>query len=301
MPNPWPYPTAANGGYISLGNMGTQQQFSVSLWVKPSATQNPISILLDCSHGGSLNWVIQSLNSGSTWTWINNEFTLTPDVWQHLLCTYENGTSRVFVNGVLVDQASLVIQWSGTQNLYLGNWPEGGRRFNGMVDELLVTNTVLYSQDFFPLQTLREADVPSASLGLWHFDEGNGSTTANELTAATTAINNWTWSTRTLSNCDIGITSQPTSPTVYGGHEAMLSVTATAPSAITYKWQRKLGDVFIDIEDGSDYSGSDTDTLTISSARISARGPYRCVLTESECSVTSDEVTLQVDCPCNAE
>jgi gliding motility-associated-like protein len=195
-PNPWPFPSAANGGYIPLGTFGAQNVFSISMWINPAQVQNGISIILDASHGGSSNWVIQTLNSGSTWTWGNGVFTLTPNAWQHLLLTYNNGARKIFINGVEVQSWNQLISYSGSPALYLGNWPEGGRRFNGLIDELYITNDIQYTANFTPLETIQ--NTSSQTFGLWYFDEGTGLST-NDLANSNFPLNNWYWSTRPLS------------------------------------------------------------------------------------------------------
>lgn len=195
-PNPWPFPSAANGGYIPLGTFGAQNVFSISMWINPAQVQNGISIILDASHGGSSNWVIQTLNSGSTWTWGNGVFTLTPNAWQHLLLTYNNGARKIFINGVEVQSWNQLISYSGSPALYLGNWPEGGRRFNGLIDELYITNDIQYTANFTPLETIQ--NTSSQTFGLWHFDEGTGLST-NNLANSNFPLNNWYWATRPLS------------------------------------------------------------------------------------------------------
>ncbi|MFN5619816.1 MAG: LamG domain-containing protein [Flavobacteriales bacterium] len=196
-PNPWPAGTASAGGYIPLGNFGAQTTFSISTWINPASTQAGISIIIDASHGGSANWVIQTLNSGSTWTWGNGVFTLTPNVWQHLLLTYNNGNRKIFVNGIEVQSWFQSISYSGSPSLYLGNWPEGGRRFNGLIDELYITTSVLETSNFTPLESI--SNPASSTFGLWHFDEGSGLSTLNT-GGASFPLNTWYWESRVLSN-----------------------------------------------------------------------------------------------------
>jgi hypothetical protein len=197
-PNPWPNPGIANAGIIQLGNMGQPAVFSISLWVNPNAVQNGQSILLDGSHGGNANWVIQSINAGLTWVFLGCEYALQPGVWQHLLCTYDNGLSRVYINGNLVDEANWNINWVGAPNVYLGNWPEGGRRFGGLVDEVYITNNLLYNANFTPLEQIQNSAILPNTLGLWHFDEGVGLETQNAVNQVNTALNNWVWQARPL-------------------------------------------------------------------------------------------------------
>lgn len=204
-PNPWPNPGAAGGGFIELGNMGQPPVFSISVWVNPNAVQNAQSILLDCSHGGNANWVIQSINGGATWGFLGANFVLQAGRWQHLLCTYNNGVTQVYVDGNFVVQANGNINWQNVQNVYLGNWPEGGRRFNGLVDELYITNNILYNANFTPVEQISNADILPNTFGLWHFDEGTGLVTQNAVSQLNTAINNWVWQARQVTQSNSSI------------------------------------------------------------------------------------------------
>jgi len=194
-PNPWPSGSLADKGAIDLGVFGQKNIFSVSFWINPSDIQNGITVILDCSHSGGTNWVLQTTNSGNTWAWSNLAFTLTPNQWQHVLLTYNNGLKKVYINGLLTASHTQPFTYSGSPNLYLGNWPEGGRRFRGFIDELYVTNFISQNGNFSPEN---EISSPSAnSMGLWKFNEGQGLTTLNSITNLNTNLNNWTWGSRT--------------------------------------------------------------------------------------------------------
>jgi hypothetical protein len=191
-PNPWPYPSAYNGGFIDLGNFGVQSNFSISMWVNPSIQQNGVSILMDCSHGGSSNWVIQSFGNSNLYTWGNMNINLTPNVWQHLLLTYNNGQKTCYINGVLSSNIYNPINYSGNPNLYLGNWPEGARRFSGLIDELFITQSILSPTDVFPIISINPLN--NSTIGIWHFNEGIGSLSINSSTNQTVNIGSWYWS-----------------------------------------------------------------------------------------------------------
>jgi hypothetical protein len=196
-PNTYPATSASSGGYIPLGSFGAQNVFSISMWIKPGQTQHGIAIIIDASHGGSSNWVIQTLNSGSTWTWGSGVFSLSTSEWQHLLLTYDNGNRKIFVNGIAVQSWFQSISYSGSPSLYLGNWPEGGRRFNGLVDELYIVSTILETENFTPSEII--ASPAPTTFGLWHFDEGSGLNTNNS-TGTSFPLNTWYWDNRELNN-----------------------------------------------------------------------------------------------------
>ena len=191
-PNPARYPKAADAGYIELGAFGQQQVFSVSMWVKvPDVQPNTFGVLLDCSHRGSSNWVVQTLNGGKLWAWNDLSFSLKPNTWQHVQFVYNQGSKKIYVDGEKVSENATPIQYSGTPTLTLGNWREGGRRFNGSIDEVYIT----LEEQVFPSADLpKRIEKPSYNaFGLWHFDEGKGTSTKNILNDNTTDLNNWTW------------------------------------------------------------------------------------------------------------
>jgi uncharacterized protein (TIGR02145 family) len=192
-PNPWPASSAPSGGYIPLGNFGAQSRFSISMWVRPESNSG-IRIIIDANHGGSSNWVIQTVNSGATWCWGNLCFSLQPSVWQHLLLTYDNGLRNCFINGILSHSLNNPINYRGSPSLFLGNWPEGGRRFNGYIDELYITRDVLATSNFTPEQYI--TNPSSNTFRLFHFDEGMSTGTVDAITNVVYPLNNWIWSTR---------------------------------------------------------------------------------------------------------
>jgi uncharacterized protein (TIGR02145 family) len=189
--NPWNYPSPKEGGYIPLGLFGAQQVFSVSMWIKPSKIQNGVSIILDAEHGGAYNWVIQSLNSGSTWSWGKGEFNLKPNDWQHLLMTYNQGKRNIFINGKLIKSWNENINYRGQPNLVLGNWFEGARMFKGYIDELYISTDIQHSSEFIPQ---KQVIKPSKNtFGLWHFDEGSGNTTKESTKGINYSLGSWFW------------------------------------------------------------------------------------------------------------
>jgi hypothetical protein len=195
-PNPWPYPSPVDGGYIPLGTFGTPTVFSLSCFINPSNVQNSIAIIMDCNHGGNFNWVIQNypnISSGSNWSFGALQFVLSPNSWQHLLITYDNGQKKAYVNGVLQASVQENINWSGNPGLFLGNWPEGGRRFQGGIDELYITYDLQYSSNFNPPN--RVLNTSTNTFGLWHFDEGQGLLTEKS-NGSNYSLNSWSWSNR---------------------------------------------------------------------------------------------------------
>ena len=191
-PNTSSYPNGQDGGYIDLGVFGQQQVFSVSMWVKvPERQKNGESILLDCSHGGSGNWVVQSIDHGANWGWHDIQFTLKANTWQFLQFTYAHGKKSLFIDGTLIEENDNPISYSGNPSLILGNWKEGSRRFTGAIDELYITlDEAVFPADNVPK---RIEQISDSTFGLWHFDEGTGNSIINVKDSTVYPINNWEW------------------------------------------------------------------------------------------------------------
>ena len=91
------------------------------------------------------------------------------------------------------------------------------------------------------------------------------------------------------------ITSQPASQTLPAGHPVTLSVAATSNQALTFQWRRNA----IPLGDEGSVSGTQTDTLLISSLTAELTGDYACEVTNLCGAVTSASAKLAID-PCAA-
>ncbi|MFK7952053.1 MAG: immunoglobulin domain-containing protein [Ekhidna sp.] len=83
------------------------------------------------------------------------------------------------------------------------------------------------------------------------------------------------------------ITSQPTSQDVCTEESGSFDVIASGDN-LSYQWQYNGNDV----EDGSQYNGTKTATLTISSVATTDEGDYTCIITNSACSITTESAGL---------
>ncbi len=90
------------------------------------------------------------------------------------------------------------------------------------------------------------------------------------------------------------ITQQPTNQTVAPGGAAAFAVIAGGTGTLSYQWQKNQAD----LADGGHYSGATTATLVVSTADSNDAAPYRCMITDSIGTATSNEVSLTVAaCP----
>jgi len=129
-----------SSNYLDVGSGFTETTLSIELMVKPGSSQVQYADIIDNNHTNSRGWVIQqnstTLNqyyfytTGST---VN--FSLTANVWQHVVCTHNPSTNTkvIYINGEQVASgAAPAINYDGTEFLRLGRWGGGGRYWNGV-------------------------------------------------------------------------------------------------------------------------------------------------------------------------
>lgn len=86
------------------------------------------------------------------------------------------------------------------------------------------------------------------------------------------------------------INLQPSDLVVAAGQPAQFIVQAIGTQPLYYQWQKDGSD----LTDGGHISGANTNTLSVSNCQYDDRGGYRCVVTNSVGSATSNEADLDV-------
>jgi hypothetical protein len=180
-------------GYVevpaSLGLELLLVHFTVEAWVKPQPSagrryvlsRGGYRIAVEPSGGGVA--ALFGLSSIGSWRWIRSP-ELTPNQWHHLAGTYDGLTMRLFVDGSLVASAAqfgTIDRLAGP--LRVGTSAAAGDFFAGAIDEVRISDSVRYSGNF-----ARPSGpfAPDASArGLWHFDEGAGSSAADAAVGGT--------------------------------------------------------------------------------------------------------------------
>ncbi len=123
--------------------------------------------------------------------------------------------------------------------------------------------------------SISSADANDAANYRCVVTDSNGSSTSNE--AALTVISSTT------------ITQQPTAQNVCTGSSAGFTVTASGV-ALTYQWQKNS----VNLNNGGHYSGVTTAALTVSPADSSDAANYRCVVSGSCGTATSNQASLTI-------
>ena len=235
------------------------------------------------------------LNTSTTFTDLNT--------WYKLACTYNasSGERIIYVDGQIVAQdVTSSLSMGAGYDLYFGS-ELSVNFFNGKLDNASVWDNAL------TLQTIQQYMIcPPINNGTYNFGSSI-SGLAQYFNGKLDDIGIWN---RALDSCEVKdlfdgslgncctsnpITSQPANQSTSIGNDATFSFTDNLTGA-TYQWQMNAGTGYSDLSNAGQFSGTDTQTLTISSTSMSNNNTlYRCVVTESaSCSDTTDVVTLTV-------
>ena len=153
-----------SSSYINVSSFSFgSDNLSISLWIKPSSTQNAYANIIDfnqtyISKAGVFAIQQDASNTNQYQVWqsngssynISNSVTLTADTWNHLVYALQsNGDYALYLNGTSSTSGSnLTASTSGvTETLNIGRWynngGSAGRHFNGDIDQVRIYSTAL--------------------------------------------------------------------------------------------------------------------------------------------------------------
>jgi len=217
--------------YVDLDGSFNYQTFTIEMWVKPGSTQQQYADIIDNNHTDGRSWVLQqndnTLNQyyfgGSTG--VSPSFTLTANVWQHIAVVCSPGIKTIYVNGIpVVNQTNTpLINYDGQQFLRLGRWGNGGRNWNGSMDELRIWNRALCQSE---IQHYMNNELPFTSgSGLIGYYKMNSGLTNSDNSGQTTLLDETATNNGTLQNFGLsGATSNWVSGNVSGTADLLNSV-----------------------------------------------------------------------------
>ena len=194
--------SGGGGNYVSVGkntdlNFGSNQDFSVGLWVKTTATTNDATIISDkdWDSGGNAGWGI--FFTGGTWKVnisdgndredINNIGTINDGDWHHLGVSFDrNGLMSVYQDGRFLQSTTISgITGNIDTNFPLNIFADGevDYFFSGEIDEINIWNRVLTESEFQDQFHHPLAGNDLDLIAYWRFDEGGlGLEVVNNLT-----------------------------------------------------------------------------------------------------------------------
>ncbi len=101
--------------------------------------------------------------------------------------------------------------------------------------------------------------------------------------------------TLNLTISTVGIDVQPISETTVENSEVIFTVNSTSPTA-NFQWQLDDGSGFSNIANGGQFSGTTSNTLTVTGVTFNNNNQqYRCIVSSGTCSSTSEIATLTVE------
>ncbi len=170
---------------VGYGSWLTNQAFSVSMWIKPDASQTSYADIMDNNHRGGVNWVIQqdggnvnSYSFGVADGGLPPTFYITPGNWHHLMVSRDAARlDRVYLDGQVVSSTTGTgdINYDGNQFLRSGRWGGGGRNWNGVIDEVHIWDHALTALELQRDIGYATAPGDAGIIGFWKFNEGSGS------------------------------------------------------------------------------------------------------------------------------
>jgi hypothetical protein len=156
---------------------------TIEAWVKPTAVAGHQHIVgknnyeLSVEPSGSGFKALFEFSSSGQWRSVNSG-QLNLNQWHHIVGSYDGSNMRLYVNGSRV--ANLITSGAidqTTNPLRIASADGSGDLFQGLIDEVRVSNIIRYTGNFVVPQAPFATDA--ATRGLWHLDERSGTTTAD--------------------------------------------------------------------------------------------------------------------------
>ena len=153
--------------------------------------------------------------------------------WKHFAITFDDdsGIARAFINGVFVLEEDSVSFVPTTGSFVLGAndlgylWP-----FAGEIDEVRTSNVIRYGSNFIPENVPFEVD--NHTLGLWHFDEAEGTNVFHDEVDQFAFIGNSNTTTFHLIEAD-NISICPGNSVLLDAHSNLLSYSWTPSTGLS--------------------------------------------------------------------
>ncbi len=197
LPTAWGYGKFGSGldlssdskSYIDLGTspaFDITDKITLEAWINPHSMtdyapfimkKNAYVIQFSPNGPGLLRGAIYQKGGG--WQTIDqSQDPLSTDQWSLVAFTYDGSYMRLYVNGNLVAEKAQTGKIStSSDHVYIGrNTIEDEYYYNGLIDEVRITNTARAAQDF---DISKELVVDSNTVALYHMNENSGNTVAD--------------------------------------------------------------------------------------------------------------------------
>lgn len=163
--------------WIKINSFSTSAGYHMYIIGKDSAGQRSYGIGVDLTWEQPKKPFVIMFHSGGSnkVAWGLNE--LVVNQWYHIAGVFDYSANqlKLYVNGVYqTTQSDSSTVYPGSADLRIGGRQYAGHEcyFNGIIDEVRISNNVRYSSSFTPQTTPFTQDANT--VGLWHFDESVG-------------------------------------------------------------------------------------------------------------------------------
>jgi len=184
--------------YLEISDISSQYNtFSLSLWVNFTQV-NKEQPFISRQNGIGIGRTILGLrNCGGISSYLGKKtiktyFRPEEGLWHHYVLTYDNGTLKIYIDGVLKITKS-VFEEGATGSFIFGSDKVFRKFFKGILDEVTLYNKALSSEEVLSLyEELKTSDVNN---GVWHFEEGEGLVSYDSLSSLEANLNGAYWET----------------------------------------------------------------------------------------------------------
>jgi len=269
--------SGTNGGINSTG------PDRINLGVHPAHGYFPGELLFGIYNGG--------------WYFVHSNLSIDDSEYHHIVGTWGSQGLKLFVDGSLAGSLNYTGGVPFISNTFVGTSAWMNTNVDGRFDEFRFWD---YQLDLFAVQEYMQCSPPFTEpglLGYWDIEEGTGTITHDQTTNNNhaTLVNGIQWSNLNHeSNCCISnpITSQPQNLNLNIGDNAVFS-TVDALTSATYQWQIDDGTGYVDLTNTGQYSGVNSESLTVSTLNMTNNNTwFRNIITSNTNCVDTSEAAL---------
>lgn len=280
---------ASNEDYL----MGSRTSVSVREWgFRVNGNGNPNHLWAEFTIGGTYYTIAADYNT----------YTVGSNQYYHFAVTFDGNQVKLYQDGVEVGSQFITGSLdNNTNDIYIGYNGNGGQSYwDGLIDECSIWNRALTQSEIQNFMSCPPNGSENGLISYLNFEEGTGILAMDQSPNNNHAglENGSLWSSDVITyNCcsQNPFTTQPTNQSVNIGNNATFTFTDNTSSS-TYQWQMDNGTGFTNLSNAAQFSGTDSQSLTISTTTMSNNNTlYRCILTENgNCMDTTEVVMLTV-------
>jgi hypothetical protein len=159
-------------------SFASEDPFTIEMWLKPTDTPDIWHALgkrSGCGAAGNHYQFARDPGSlvsfGGTGCGLGSGQDLPLDTWSHLAVTSDGTTTRLYINGQIVNQKDCTVGAQNTEPLSIGASGSCPQRFPGEIDEVRIWNVARTEFEVNEFQGCALLIDPEGLIGYWKFDE----------------------------------------------------------------------------------------------------------------------------------